>query len=88
MGSGCGLRPELALVVFKKTGIARVALRKTTPRLHHPLWQSYVDKHVVYKTSSGLFGQVNFQLYTDRENDEKSLYFSTGLNMDGKRNLK
>jgi len=51
-------------------------------------WEGNLDKLLVYKTSSGLFGQVNFQLYTDRENDKKSLYFSTGLNMDGKRNLK
>jgi len=50
-------------------------------------WEGYLDKHLVYKTSSGLFGQVNFKLYTDRENDEKSLYFTSGLNMDGKRNL-
>jgi protocatechuate 3,4-dioxygenase beta subunit len=51
-------------------------------------WLGYIDKRLAFKTSSGLFGQVHIQLYPDRENNKKSLYFSSALNKDGKRNLK
>lgn len=51
-------------------------------------WKGNLVKKLAIKTSSGLFGKVVLDIFADREDDRKAIYFSSGLNMVGKRNLK
>jgi hypothetical protein len=50
-------------------------------------WAGGIQQHYAFRTKSGLFGFLNFDLATDREDGAQSTTLEVRLNESGSRNL-
>jgi hypothetical protein len=50
-------------------------------------WAGGIQKHYTFRTKSGLYGLINFDLATDREDGDQSTTLEVRLNESGSRNL-